>query len=46
MAGTLKLWRNAQLATCDARNTHIASGALLTRGARIEWLGTEAELPG
>ena len=45
MSGTLKLWRNAQLATCDAANAHIAHGALLTRGARIEWVGAEAALP-
>ncbi len=45
MPGTLKVWRNAQLATCDAANTRIAHGALLTRGARIEWLGEEAALP-
>jgi imidazolonepropionase len=41
----LKLWRNAQLATCDAAARHIARGALLTRGARIEWVGEEAALP-
>src|SRR5215472_9692331 len=41
----LKLWRNAQLATCDATSRRIARGALLTRGARIEWVGEEAALP-
>jgi imidazolonepropionase len=46
MPETLKLWRNAQLATCDAANTRIARGALLTRGPRIEWLGEEQALPG
>jgi imidazolonepropionase len=45
MPGTLKLWRNAQLATCDAANTRIAHGALLTRGPRIEWLGPQDALP-
>ena len=45
MAETLKLWRNAQLATCDATNRCIAHGALLTRGARIEWVGAESALP-
>jgi imidazolonepropionase len=45
MSGTLKLWRNARLATCDAANTRIERGALLTRGARIEWLGEEDALP-
>jgi imidazolonepropionase len=46
VAGTLRLWRNAQLATCDAAATRIAQGALLTRGGRIEWVGPEAVLPG
>lgn len=45
MAGTLKLWRNARLATCDAEQRSITGGALLTRGARIEWVGEEAQLP-
>jgi imidazolonepropionase len=41
----LKLWRNARLATCDESARRIEHGALLTRGARIEWLGEEAALP-
>jgi imidazolonepropionase len=41
----LKLWRNAHLATCDEAARRIARGALLTRGARIEWVGEEAALP-
>ena len=45
MPETLKLWRNAQLATCDALQRTVARGALLTRGARIEWVGEEAQLP-
>ncbi len=45
MAEALKLWRNAQLFTCDARSRVIARGALLTRGGRIEWVGEEAALP-
>jgi len=45
MAATFKLWRNARLATCDARNRLIEAGALLTRGGRLEWVGPEAELP-
>jgi imidazolonepropionase len=45
MPGTLKLWRNARLATCDAEQRSITAGALLTRGARIEWVGEEAQLP-
>jgi imidazolonepropionase len=45
MPGTLKLWRNAHLATCDAAGRRIEHGAFTTRGARIEWLGEEAALP-
>ncbi len=45
MPGTLKLWHNAQLATCDAARGTIARGALLTRGGRIEWVGEEPALP-
>lgn len=45
MSETLKLWRNAQLATCDAQARCLKDGALLTRGGRIEWLGAEAALP-
>jgi imidazolonepropionase len=41
----LKLWRNAQLATCDAAGRRIARGAFLTRGSRIEWVGEETALP-
>ena len=41
----LKLWRNAQLATCDASSRQLPRGALLTRGPRIEWVGEEAALP-
>jgi imidazolonepropionase len=41
----LKLWRNAQLATCDGTARRLPRGALLTRGARIEWVGEEAALP-
>jgi imidazolonepropionase len=45
VAGPLKLWRNAQLATCDGSARRISGGALLTRGARLEWVGEEAALP-
>jgi imidazolonepropionase len=41
----LKLWRNAQLLTCDEAGQRITHGALLTRGTRIEWVGEEAALP-
>jgi imidazolonepropionase len=42
---TLKVWHNAQLATCDAALATLARGALLTRGGRIEWVGEESALP-
>jgi imidazolonepropionase len=45
MAESVKLWRNAQLATCDDSMRVIERGALLTRGGRIEWIGAEANLP-
>jgi imidazolonepropionase len=41
----IKLWRNAQLATCDAAGRRLAAGALLTRGPSIEWVGEEESLP-
>jgi len=42
---TVKLWRNAQLATCDGALGLIGRGALVTRGGRIEWVGGESALP-
>jgi imidazolonepropionase len=45
MGARLRLWRNAQLATCDTAARRFAHGALLTRGGRIEWVGEEAALP-
>ena len=45
MSPPLKLWRNAHLATCDERGRRFERGALLTRGAHIEWVGEEAALP-
>jgi imidazolonepropionase len=45
MGDTLKLWRNARLVMGDAAGTRLPQGALLTRGARIEWLGEERALP-
>ncbi|GAC1454628.1 MAG: imidazolonepropionase [Steroidobacteraceae bacterium] len=45
MPEPLKIWRNAKLATCDAGARCIERGALLTRGALIEWVGEEAALP-
>jgi imidazolonepropionase len=45
MAEALTLWRNGRIATCDAAMTVFQRGALLTRGARIEWVGEESSLP-
>jgi imidazolonepropionase len=45
VAEPLKLWRNAQLAVCNAAGQRLPHGALLTRGARIEWVGEETALP-
>ncbi|HJX20300.1 MAG TPA: imidazolonepropionase, partial [Steroidobacteraceae bacterium] len=45
MSAPLKLWRNAQLVTCDAASRVIARGALTTRAGCIEWVGDEAALP-
>ncbi|HEX3843556.1 MAG TPA: imidazolonepropionase [Steroidobacteraceae bacterium] len=46
MVETLHLWRNAHIAACDASMARFATGALLTRGPRIEWVGAEKDLPG
>jgi imidazolonepropionase len=45
VAEPLKLWRNAQLATCNAAGQRLTDAALLTRGTRIEWVGEQAALP-
>jgi imidazolonepropionase len=45
MAAPLRLWRNAQLATCDATAAIVTHGALLSRGGRLEWVGEETALP-
>ena len=45
MGEPLKLWRRAQLATCDASARRLEHGALITRGGRIEWVGEESALP-
>ena len=45
MSESLKLWRNAQLVTCDVASRVIARGALTTRAGHIEWVGDEAALP-
>jgi imidazolonepropionase len=45
VAEPLKLWRNAQLATCNAAGQRLTDAALLTRGTHIEWVGEQAALP-
>jgi imidazolonepropionase len=45
MAEPLTLWRNGRIATCDESLTVFEQGALLTRGSRIEWVGSETALP-
>jgi imidazolonepropionase len=42
---TKAAWRNARIATCDERMTEFASGAIVTFGDRIEWIGPEDDLP-
>ena len=42
MASPVTLWRNARIATCDDAMQVFDSGALLTQGDRIEWVGQEA----
>ncbi|MGH8297323.1 MAG: imidazolonepropionase, partial [Steroidobacteraceae bacterium] len=46
MAETLRWWRNPRIAACDAAMSRFASGAVITPGARIEWVGAERDLPG
>jgi len=41
----LTLWRHARVATCDERSRVFDRGALLTRGATIDWVGAESDLP-
>lgn len=41
----LTLWRNAHVATCDDSMTVLEHGAILTRGAQIEWVGDESAMP-
>jgi imidazolonepropionase len=41
----LTLWRNARIATCDPQSQVFERGAVVTRGAGIEWLGPESDLP-
>jgi imidazolonepropionase len=42
---TTTLWSHARLALCDAGMQRIESGALVTRGDRIEWAGASDSIP-
>lgn len=39
------LWTNARIATCDSQMSVIEPAMLLTRGARIEWIGRQDQIP-
>ncbi|HTV77380.1 MAG TPA: imidazolonepropionase [Steroidobacteraceae bacterium] len=39
------LWRNARLLPCDGHTARLDAAALITRGARLEWVGRERDLP-
>ena len=39
------LWRNARIATCDDHARVFQRGALLTDGAKIEWVGDDRAVP-
>ena len=39
------LWRNARLLPCDSGLSRLPAAALVTRGARLEWVGREQDLP-
>jgi imidazolonepropionase len=41
----LTLWRHCRIATCDEQSRVFERGAIVTRGAAIEWVGDEADLP-
>jgi len=41
----LTIWRHARIATCDEQSRVFDRGALLTRGATIDWVGAESDLP-
>ncbi len=39
------LWRNARLLPCDGQTQRLDSAAMVTRGARLDWVGRERDLP-
>ena len=39
------LWRNARLLPCDGVTQRLDSAALISRGARLDWVGRERDLP-
>ena len=42
---TPTLWRNARLLPCDGQTHRLDSAAMITRGARLDWVGRERDLP-
>lgn len=45
MPETIRLWKNARIATCDDEQRLFERGALLTVGERIGWVGEEKSIP-
>jgi imidazolonepropionase len=41
----ISLWRNANIATCDARMHCLEPGSIVVRDGRIRWVGPAAEEP-
>ncbi len=41
----LTLWKKARVATCDQQSRVFERGAIVTRDAVIEWVGSEGDLP-
>jgi imidazolonepropionase len=39
------LWRKARIATCDGEDRQFERGAILTRDEKIEWVGSEEDIP-
>jgi imidazolonepropionase len=41
----LTLWKKARVATCDEQSRVFERGAIVTRDAVVEWVGSEGDLP-
>ncbi len=39
------LWRNARLLPCEGETQRLDSAAMVSRGARLDWVGRERDLP-